>query len=335
MTFTDFKGLVVREEEDDVTFELENVTLDNLDSGDIIIKVAYSSINYKDMLAVQPNGGIVRNYPMIPGIDLSGVVVSSENPDFEEGQKVIATSYDIGASHTGGFAEYARINSEWAVPLPDGLSLKDAMKFGTAGFTAALSLDALEKNGMQPINNPRILVTGSTGGVGSIAVQMLSQTGYGDIKGLIRKDYQEDVAKELGATTTIDADDLGEKKTLGSRQFDFVLDTVGGEVTSTVLPLVEEFGSVSVCGNAGGAKLETTVLPFILRGINLLGINSVTTPMDYRIEIWNKIASIWNVADDIHYDTVTLDNLTDTFTALKEGKHLGRTIVEIDKNLDK
>lgn len=334
MTNDTFKALVVREDENqDVTFALEDTQLDQLSAGDVVVKVAYSSINYKDMLAVQKNGGVIRNYPMIPGIDFSGVVVASDSPTFTVGQKVLATSFAIGVSHTGGFAEFVRVKSDWLIPLPDGLSLKSAMAFGTAGFTAALSIDALEKHGMQATNNPRLIVTGSTGGVGSIAVQMLHKAGYKNIKALIRKDYQEEVALKLGASEVIYADDLGKKKALTSRTYDYVLDTVGGEVAAKLLPQIELYGSMSACGNAGGATLDTTILPFILRGVNLLGINSSDIPIAHRREIWEKMATEWQVADDIYANVVTLDDLSASFTALKEGRHLGRTIVAIDPSL--
>ncbi|MGG4471237.1 alcohol dehydrogenase catalytic domain-containing protein, partial [Paenibacillus alvei] len=198
-----FKAIVVKENQDQVIYGLDNVDFDSLSDGEVLIKLAYSSINYKDMLAVQKNGGVIRKYPMIPGIDLSGTIVHTLDNRFTEGQKVVITGFDMGMSHTGGFAEYARVPAEWIVPLPENLTLKDAMVFGTAGFTAALSISALEEKGMDINNNPKILVTGSTGGVGSIAIQILSKIGYKNISALIRKESQTDVAKSLGATNVI------------------------------------------------------------------------------------------------------------------------------------
>ncbi|MEK4080671.1 YhdH/YhfP family quinone oxidoreductase [Solibacillus sp. FSL K6-1126] len=324
-----FKAIIVKEEQDQVIYGLENVNLDSLSDGEVLIKVSYSSINYKDMLAVQKNGGVIRNYPLIPGIDLSGTIVHSTDNRYTEGQKVIVTGFAMGMSHTGGFAEYARVPADWIVPLPDNLSLKDAMVFGTAGFTAALSIMALEDKGMDLNKDPRILVTGSTGGVGSIAVQILSKIGYKNIAALVRKENQIDVAKSLGATDVIFADELGEfNKPLNKQKFDFVLDTVGGEIASVVIPQISYGGSMSMCGNAGGIKLTTTVLPFILRGINLLGIDSVNVPIKDRGYIWDKIANEWNIAQTTLISEISLEELPHTIEAIKNGQHLGRTIIK-------
>ncbi|MGA4517981.1 YhdH/YhfP family quinone oxidoreductase [Solibacillus silvestris] len=324
-----FKAIIVKEEQNQVIYGLENVNLDSLSDGEVLIKVSYSSINYKDMLAVQKNGGVIRNYPLIPGIDLSGTIVHSTDNRYTEGQKVIVTGFAMGMSHTGGFAEYARVPADWIVPLPDNLSLKDAMVFGTAGFTAALSIMALEEKGMDLNKDPRILVTGSTGGVGSIAVQILSKIGYKNIAALVRKENQIDVAKSLGATDVIFADELGElNKPLNKQKFDFVLDTVGGEIASIVIPQISYGGSMSMCGNAGGIKLTTTVLPFILRGINLLGIDSVNVPIKDRGYIWDKIANEWNIAQTTLISEVSLEEVPHTIEAIKNGQHLGRTIIK-------
>ncbi|CEG23796.1 putative acrylyl-CoA reductase AcuI [Planococcus massiliensis] len=323
-----FKAIVVNEKEGELAYGVEQIREGQLSKGEVFIKVAFSSINYKDMLAVQKNGGVIRNYPMIPGIDLSGTVMRSEDARFTEGQEVIVTGFEMGMSHTGGFAEYARIPADWVVPLPEQLSLRDAMVFGTAGFTAVLSILALEKAGMDPANNPKVLVTGSTGGVGSIAVQMLAKIGYGDITALVRKDHQAEVAKSLGAHTVIFPDELGElKKPLNKQKFDFVLDTVGGDVTSVLIPQISYGGSISTCGMAAGVELKTTVLPFILRGINLLGIDSVNVPIEKRAPIWEKIATDWNIAGTTLVDEVSLEEVPKTIDALKNGEHLGRTIV--------
>jgi len=326
-----FKALVVREENEAVTFGIEDLAVEALSEGDVLIKVAHSSLNYKDMLAVQKNGGVIRNYPMIPGIDLSGTVVRSEHEAYEEGQEVIVTGFDLGMTHTGGFAEYARVPADWIVPLPKELTLKDAMVFGTAGVTAALSIAALEKNGLRPNHHADILVTGATGGVGSLALQMLAKSGYTNITALVRKSYQEDVAKQLGATKIIYPEDLGElKRPLNKQKYDYVVDTVGGDVASTIIPQLSYRGSMSMCGNAAGIKLSSTVLPFILRGVNLLGIDSVNVPMQERLELWDKLASEWNVSQTAVVNEVSLSGLTEKISAIKNGEHLGRTIVKLD-----
>ncbi len=324
-----FKAVVVKENQEQVNYGLENVNLESLSDGEVIIKVAYSSINYKDMLAVQKNGGVIRNYPMIPGIDLSGTIVHTSDNRYFEGQEVVVTGFNMGMSHTGGFAEYARVPADWIVPLPENLSLKEAMVFGTAGFTAALSILALEEKGMDINNNPRILVTGSTGGVGSIAIQILSKIGYKNIYALVRKKHQEEVAKSLGATSVVFANDLGEhNKPLNKQKFDFVLDTVGGEVASILIPQISYGGSMSMCGNAGGIKITSTVLPFILRGINLLGIDSVNVPVNKRSYIWKKIADKWNISHTTLISEIKLNDLPQKIELIKNGQHIGRTIIK-------
>ncbi|MFW0778868.1 YhdH/YhfP family quinone oxidoreductase [Rossellomorea marisflavi] len=324
-----FKAIVVKEEQEQIVYGLEDVNLGNLSDGEVLIKVSYSSINYKDMLAVQKDGGVIRNYPMIPGIDLSGTVVQTTDDRYTEGQKVIVTGFALGMSHTGGFAEYARVPGDWIVPLPANLSLKDAMVFGTAGFTAALSILALEDKGMDIENNPSILVTGSTGGVGSIALQLLSKIGYKNISALVRKEHQIEVATSLGATETIFTEELGEQnKPLKKQRFDFVLDTVGGEIASVLIPQISYGGSMSMCGNAGGIKLTSTVLPFILRGINILGIDSVNVPIENRGHIWGKIANTWNISQTTLINEISLLELPDTIEKIKNGRHLGRTIIK-------
>jgi acrylyl-CoA reductase (NADPH) len=323
-----FKAVVVRKENEEVTYKLEDVSLSDLAKGEVLIKISYSSVNFKDMLAVQANGGVIRDYPMIPGIDLSGTVVSSTNEQYAEGQEVLVTGFGTGVSHTGGFSEYARIPAEWVVPLPAGLTLKDAMVFGTAGFTAALSILALQKNGMSVDSNPQILVTGSTGGVGSIALKILSKIGYKNITALVRKEYQVEVAKSLGATEVIFSSDLDSEKLISKAKYHYVLDTVGGNVAAALIPQIHYGGSMSMCGNAGGVQLPTNVLPFILRGVNLLGIDSVNVPIEDRPPIWQKIADEWNISDTAFTKEIALQELPETIDAVKNGQHLGRTIIK-------
>lgn len=327
-----FKALVVREHEGEVRYQVEDQTAkDMLGNGEVLIKVAYSSVNYKDMLGVQKNGGVIRNYPMIPGIDLSGTVEESTDPNYVKGQQVLVSGYEMGMSHPGGFSEYARVPASWVVPLPQNLSLKEAMIFGTAGLTAALSVYELEKNGMDATLDQTVLVTGATGGVGSIALKILSEAGYKHITAMVRKENQIEVAKKLGATEVILLSDFEfNKKPLAKQTFHYILDTVGGELVSNLLPYVHYQGSVSLCGNAGGIKLNTTVLPFILRGINLIGIDSVNISQEYRQMIWSKMAQEWKITDTTLFREISLNELPDTIQLLKDGKHLGRTIVAIN-----
>ncbi|MFC0690473.1 YhdH/YhfP family quinone oxidoreductase [Enterococcus faecalis] len=328
-----FKALVVRENNGNVSYQVEEHTKkDMLDDGEVLIKVAYSSVNYKDMLAVQKNGGVIRNYPMIPGIDFSGIIEESTDPNYTKGQQVLVTGYDMGMTHTGGFSEYARIPSSWIVRLPENLSMKEAMIFGTAGLTSALSIFELEKNGMNPSLDQNILVTGATGGVGSIALQILSKAGYKNITALVRKENQIQIAKKLGAQKVILLNDFEfTNKPLAKQTFNYVIDTVGGELVSNLLPFVCYQGSVSLCGNAGGIKLNTTVLPFILRGINIIGIDSVNISQAYRQMIWSKMAQEWKITDSTLFTDISLDELPNTIQLLKEGRHLGRTVVDITK----
>ncbi|MHC5375703.1 YhdH/YhfP family quinone oxidoreductase [Enterococcus sp. LJL120] len=326
-----FKALRVMDQDGEIKYAIENdITVYDLSAGEVLINIHYSSVNYKDMLAVQKNGGVIRNYPMIPGIDLSGEVVESSSPNFKPGQKVLVTGYKMGMSHTGGFSEYARIPAEWVIPLPENLSMKEAMIFGTAGLTAALSIAALEKNGMQADLDQTILVTGATGGVGSIALQILAKAGYKNIIALVRKENQIEVAKSLGATGSILLNDFEfDKKPLSKQQFHYVLDTVGGDLVSNLIPYVFYQGSVSLCGNAGGIKITTTVLPFILRGINMLGIDSVNISNAERVAMWNNLSNEWKITDTTLVNEITLSDLPETFNQLKEGRHLGRSIVKI------
>ena len=326
-----FKAVVVKEVQGEVKFGVENISISDLSEGEVLIKVAYSSVNYKDSLAVKTKGGVINKYPMIAGIDLSGIVVSSSTDKFKEGQHVLVTGFEVGMTHTGGFSEYARIPAEWIVPLPEGLSLIDSMIIGTAGFTAGLSVLALEKMGMASNKDASILVTGATGGVGSLALQILKKSGYTNITALTRKSDQTNMLKDLGADNVVTLADieLDKPRPLAKQKYHYVIDTVGGELISTIIPQIYYGGSISICGNAGGIKFSTTVLPFILRGINLLGIDSVNYPMEERYEIWSKFGKEWNISNDAFTNKVTLEQLAETFNSLQMGTHLGRTIVEI------
>lgn len=240
------------------------------------------------------------------------------------------TGYDLGVAHPGGFAEYAQVPADWLIPLPEGLSLKEAMILGTAGVTAALSLLELEQAGMTPEATPRILVTGASGGVGSLALQLLVQAGYQGIQALVRKPYQIPFVTELGASEVLLASDLDATgKPLERQAFDYVLDTVGGPVLSQILPKVAYGGAVTTCGNAGGLKLESTVLPFILRGIRLIGIDSVAIDSEKRKKIWSLLAQEWKLRGDGCTQVISLEEIAGTAQKLKTGQHLGRTIVEI------
>lgn len=326
-----FKAFVVNKTESDFTAEVKNVTFEELSEGDVTIKVAYSSVNYKDGLASIPNGKIVRSYPFIPGIDLAGTVVSSNDDRFSPGDNVIATSYEIGVSHTGGYSEYAQIPSEWVVPLPKGLTLEEAMVLGTAGFTAALSIHRLEENGINP-EKGKILVTGATGGVGSIAVAMLAKRGY-QVVASTGKESEYEYLKEIGASEVISREEVtGEKyRPLDKQLWAAAIDPVGGQTLGSILSKLHYNGSVAVSGLTGGTDVPATVFPFILRGINLLGIDSVYCPMETRMELWKRMAT--DLKPDVLLNTikqeVTLESLPNTLSAILKGEARGRTIVKI------
>ncbi len=328
---TNFKCLVVREENGQVLHAIERITTDMLSEGDVLIKVAYSSVNYKDMLAVQTKGGVINHYPMIPGIDLSGTIVSSENSRFKVGQNVLVTGFQTGMTHTGGYSEYVRVPAEWVVALPEGLSLRDAMVIGTAGFTAALSIMTLESKGMSPDKDQHILVTGASGGVGSIAIQLLKASGYKNVHALAREENEVQKLLSIGAANVLLAQDvLPEKpKALDKQKFHYVLDVVGGEVASGLLPQIYYGGSMSMCGNAGGIKFNSTVMPFILRGVSILGVDSVNFPIEERDGIWERFAGEWHIMSQALVQEVVMEELSEVFERIKLGTHTGRSILRM------
>ena len=329
-----FKAIQLRYEEEIFFNDIFALNIDDLSEGTVLIEVAYSSVNYKDMLAMSKNGGVIRSYPMIPGIDISGIVIDSKDDRFKNGDKVIACGYGIGVSHSGGYSELARIPGEWLTHLPYNLSLRDAMIFGTAGFTAAMSLLALESHGMNPDLDPRVLVTGASGGVGSMALLLLKDKLYAHKIACIRKDYQIEMVKDLGADEIIDVSELDEKNPLlGKQRYDYILDTVGGDLIASLIPNIKYGGSVSMCGNAGGNRLNTNVLPFILRSINLLGIDTVQVQIDERQKIWDYLGNVSTNLIFAKVQEIELEDLSQTMDKIRDGKHLGRTIVKINKNI--
>lgn len=323
-----FKAFVVDKANDVFSADTRTISLDDLPKGDVVVKVLYSSVNYKDGLASIPNGKIVRSYPFVPGIDLAGVVVSSSDSRFKEGDEIIATSYEIGVSHFGGFSEYARIPADWIVPLPKGLTLKEAMIYGTAGFTAALSVYQLEKSGLTP-QKGKVLVTGATGGVGSIATAILAKRGY-EVVASTGKESEHDYLKELGANEILTREEIiGEKlKPLDQQLWAGAVDPVGGKTLAAILSKIHYGGSVAVSGLTGGTDLPTTVFPFILRGVNLLGIDSVYCPMETRIKIWERMATDMKpeVLEVIKHE-VTLTELPQTLSSILKGEARGRTVL--------
>jgi len=327
----EFRALVVNKTETDFTVKVQTVSMNDLPEGDVVIQVAYSSVNYKDGLASIPNGKIVKTYPFIPGIDLAGVVVSSKDPRFQEGDEVIATSYEIGVSHFGGYSEYARIPSDWVVPLPKGLTLKEAMVLGTAGFTAALSIHRLEENGLSP-EKGKVLVTGATGGVGSLAVAMLAKRGY-NVVASTGKETEHEYLRKLGAKEILSREEvcLEQIRPLDKQYWAAAVDPVGGRTLATVLSRIQYGGSVAVSGLTGGTDVPTTVFPFILRGVNLLGIDSVYCPMELRLKIWERMANDLKPEQllDAIAQEITLEQLPEALSNILKGKLRGRTVVKL------
>ncbi|MBT2646262.1 acryloyl-CoA reductase [Bacillus sp. ISL-34] len=326
-----FDALVVNKQDDQFTVNIQQLSLDDLPQGEVLIRVHYSGVNYKDSLAAIPNGNIVSSYPIVPGIDMAGVVVSSEDSRFKEGDEVIATSYGIGVSQSGGYSQFARVPAEWIVPLPDGLTMKEAMTIGTAGFTAALSVLRLEENNLKP-EQGSVLVTGATGGVGSFAVSILSKLGY-SVEASTGKESEHGYLKEIGAATIVSREDVydGKLRALGKQKWSGAIDPVGGEPLASVLSQIKYGGAVAVSGLTAGTCLPATVFPFILRGVNLLGIDSVNCPMDTRLKVWHRLATDFKLEhlEQLVQQEITLEELPDVLPTLLKGEARGRTIVKL------
>jgi NADPH2:quinone reductase len=310
----------------------DTVTLDDLTPGDVVVRVNYSDINYKDALAATGTSPILRKYPLAGGIDLAGEVVTSSDARYAPGQKVLVTGCGLSETQDGGYAEYSRLHGDWVIPLPAGMSEHDAMKLGTAGFTAALAIHRMEQNGQAPTKGP-VVVTGATGGVGSIAINMLAGRGY-EVVAVTGKPGADDYLRELGAARVLRRQDieLGARP-LEAAQWSGAVDNVGGELLTWLTRTVDFWGNIASIGLAGSYELKTTVMPFILRGVNLLGINSSATPRDVRVAVWNRIATdlrptkIDRIADRL----VRFDELPAQFADFMEGTVTGRTVVKISK----
>ncbi|WP_442602672.1 oxidoreductase [Paenibacillus sp. KN14-4R] len=329
-----FRALVVDKNDSDISLNLKDLPLSDLPEGDVTIRVFYSSINYKDGLAGIADGGIIRSYPMIPGIDLAGIVIDSRDNRFCEGDPVLVTGYGLGVSHFGGYAEVARVPAGWVVPLPSGLTLQEAMVLGTAGFTAALSVHRLLQHGIAPENGP-VLVTGATGGVGSVAIALLAGLGY-EVAAVTGKaaGTAHDYLRELGAQAVIPREEIARPipGALARERWAAAVDPVGGEILANVLKTTRYGGAVAASGLAGGASLASLgVYPFILRGVSLLGIDSVQCPYPLRAEIWKQLASNWkpHTALKTIANEVALDELSALLTRVLSGQKIGRNIVRI------
>lgn len=326
-----FKAMVVEEGENkEFTRKVVSRKIDELPPGDLLIRVHYSSLNYKDALSAIGNKGVTRNYPHTPGIDAAGEVVDCSTALFSRGEKVLVTGYDLGMNTAGGFAEYIRVPSKWAVSLPEGLSLRESMILGTAGFTAALSVWKLANAGVKPADGD-ILVTGATGGVGSLAVAILAKAGY-RVVAATGKSEEEDYLQQLGASEVIPraAVTEGAEKPLLKERWAGVVDAVGGETLAAALKATRYGGVVTCCGLVGSSDLTMNVFPFILRGVSLLGVDSVQCPMETRLQVWKKLAGDWKperlkmVASEC-----SLNELDEKIEAILKGQACGRTLVNL------
>lgn len=326
-----FNALVVNKE-DQFSVAVKKLSLNDLPEGEVVIRVAYSGVNYKDGLAGIPNGQIVKQYPFVPGIDLAGTVLASSDPRFYKGQKVLATGFGLGVSHYGGFSELARVPANWLTPLPAGLTMKEAMIVGTAGFTAAISIEQLEKQGVEP-DKGEVLVTGATGGVGGHAIAMLSAKGYSVIASTGSHEQAADYLTKLGAQEIIPRIEglYDGNKPLQSANWQAAIDPVGGPALAIILSKIAYGGSVALSGLTGGINIPATVMPFILRGVNLLGIDSVNYPAEKRPMLWERIATDLRPAafDALVDREIELKQLPEALTDILHARTKGRILVSI------
>ena len=324
-----FNAFRIVNDEGKIHGSIVKATLDELSPGDVVIDASYSSVNYKDALAGTGTGKILRRFPLIGGIDVAGIVSSSGDSRFREGDQVLVTGHDLGVAHDGGYARYVRVPAEWVVPVPRGLTLFEAMALGTAGFTAGLSIIRLERNGLRP-GGGTVVVTGATGGVGSIAVSALARLGY-DVTAITGKDDAHEYLRQLGARDVLPRSAIEmTTRPLEKARWAGAIDAVGGDMLAWLTRTTDYWGGIASTGLTGGVELHTTVMPFILRGVSLIGIDSVMCPKEIRSEVWTRLAtdmkpqSLQTVAQEI-----SLDGLQDAFATLLSGKARGRFVVNV------
>jgi len=325
-----FRALRIRQQDGAIHAAIEEISPGEPGPGEVVIEARYSGVNYKDALAATGKGKILRRFPLVGGIDVAGVVAASRDSRFREGDGVLVSGCGLGEENDGGFAERVRVPADWVIPLPAGMSAFDAMALGTAGFTAALAVERLEQNGLHPGHGP-VVVTGASGGVGSLAIDMLSGRGY-DVTALTGKPAAADYLTGLGARTVLDRETL----VMGERPLETALwggavDNVGGPVLAWLTRTVRPWGSIAGIGMAGGVELRTTVMPFILRGVSLLGITAANCPMDVRRRLWARLAGDLRPAhlESIVSEVVGLEDLPAVFEKLLSRRHTGRTVVRL------
>tara|TARA_Y100001949_G_scaffold22054_1_gene15655 strand:- start:9240 stop:10232 length:993 start_codon:yes stop_codon:yes gene_type:complete len=326
-----FKALQTNETDGRFETRLIERDTNDLPAGEVLIRVSFSSLNYKDALSASGNRGVTRNFPHTPGIDAAGTVAESSVSDFAVGDEVIVTGYDLGMNTSGGFGQYIRVPAAWVIKRPVGLSLREAMALGTAGLTAALCIDKLEQAGLEPTDSP-ILVTGATGGVGSIAIALLSKLGY-RVAAVTGKAEQGDFLRKLGATEIVERSALqaSTEKPLLKEQWAGAVDTVGGDILFNAVKSLRRGGSVACCGLTAGTNFQASVLPFILRGVNLLGVDSVEIPLVVKASMWDKLSVQWKLSnlDDLVQE-ISLDQLPEAIERTLAGQQTGRILVRLD-----
>lgn len=328
-----FKSFWITEDGDKFQRQIIERNINDLPNHDTLIKVHYSSLNYKDALSISGHKGITKKFPHQPGIDAAGEIVHTRSKEFSPGDKVIVTGYDLGMNTDGGFGEYIRVPSEWVIPLPDNLSLQTAMAYGTAGFTAGLGLWLLERNGQQP-NQGKIVVTGATGGVGSMAVAIASKAGYSVIASTGKKETELSYLKNLGAAEVVNRAfvDIETEKLLLKSKWAGAIDTVGGNTLHTLIKACKPYGNVACCGLVQSPKLPITVYPFIINGISLLGIATAENPLSQKKKIWEKLAGEWAVENlDEITEIISLNQLSDKVNLMLKGKTKGRIVIDLSK----
>lgn len=327
-----FQAYMVRKDDNGFRAGLEPITLADLPDADVTIKVEYSSVNYKDGLASIKEGKVVRGYPVIPGIDLAGTVTQSSDDRFKKGDKVLATGYELGVKHFGGYSPYAKVPGDWLVPLPESLTTKEAMAIGTAGFTAAMSVESLLRTGINQNSGP-VLVAGASGGVGSMAISILSALGFEVTASTGKKEQEEELLQKLGATQVITREEAYEKGKgpLSAERYAGVVDPVGGKMLQSVLGSVKYGGGVALSGMTGGYQFESSVIPFILRGVQLIGIDSVYCPAERRAQLWKHLGKEWKPksALQLGVNEISLEELPATLSRILDGKAVGRTVVKL------
>jgi acrylyl-CoA reductase (NADPH) len=325
-----FKGILLTRDENKVmSVNVTELGLDDLMEGDVVVEVEWTTVNYKDGLAITGKGPVVRRWPMIPGIDCAGTVVSSENERFKAGDKVILNGFGVGEVHTGAYAAYARLKGDWLIPMPSGMDGRSAMAIGTAGYTAMLSVMALERHGITPGRGP-VVVTGANGGVGTVAIAVLGKLGYEVIASTGRTE-EADFLKSLGASEVIHRDELsGPAKPLAKERWAGAVDAVGSHTLANVLSMTSYGGAVTACGLAQGMDLPTSVAPFILRGVSLLGIDSVMAPLALRQEAWSRLVTDLDLDKIEALSTeIGFDGIIEAAHAIMDGKIRGRVVVDM------